>query len=111
MKSTQHGLRQGLTGKMFFFYQLYITMAASLLVNQTFAIPFNFFPCASAIDANADRLPRGYVIILANVQKQRGIIFHASYSRSGSRGNFQKLQYQSTGESFSEAVPLPLDAL
>ena len=94
-----------------FFYKLYITMAASLLVNQTFAIPFNFFPCASAIDANADRLPRGYVIILANVQKQRGIIFHASYSRSGSRGNFQKLQYQSTGEIFSKAVPLPLDAL
>ena len=44
LKSTQHGLRQGLTGKMFFVYQLYITMAASLLVNQTFAIPFNFFP-------------------------------------------------------------------
>ena len=65
-----------------FFYKLYITMAASLLVNQTFALPFNFFPCASAIDANADRLPRGYVIILANIQKQRGIIFHASYSRS-----------------------------
>ena len=27
-----------------FVYKLNITMAASLLVNQTFAIPFNFFP-------------------------------------------------------------------
>ena len=92
-----------------FFYKLYITMAASLLVNQTFAIPFNFFPALVLLMLTLLDCPEDMSKFWP--MSKRGIIFHASYSRSGSRGNFQKLQYQSTGESFSEAVPLPLDAL